>query len=101
VLDSAGHPHVAYGGVELYHAWHDGTSWQVEVADPGFQMGAWASIALDKNDYPHISYYNYDAGDLKYTHWDGTAWISETVDYEGGWDSYIVLDRQDHPHIAY
>ncbi|MEA3396856.1 MAG: hypothetical protein U9R05_05285, partial [Chloroflexota bacterium] len=33
-LDSAGHPHVAYGGDNLYYAWHDGTGWQVEVADP-------------------------------------------------------------------
>lgn len=100
-LDSAGHPHVAYGGVKLYHAWHDGTGWQVEVADPGFQMGAWSAIAMDGDDHPHISYYNYDAGDLKYAHWDGTVWISETVDYEGGWNSYIALDSHGHPHIAY
>lgn len=100
-LDSAGHPHVAYGGDRLYHAWHDGTGWQVEVADPNFQVGAWAAIALDGDDHPHISYYNYDTGDLKYAHWDGSAWISETVDYEGGWDSHIAIDSNDRPHIAY
>ncbi|RLC65785.1 MAG: hypothetical protein DRI48_06205 [Chloroflexi bacterium] len=100
-LDSAGHPHVVYGGVKLYHAWHDGAGWRVEVVDPGFQMGAWAAIALDGDDYPHISYYNYDTGDLKYAHWDGSDWISETVDVEGGWDSYIAVDSQGHPHIVY
>jgi hypothetical protein len=23
-LDAGGHPHIAYGGDALYHAWHDG-----------------------------------------------------------------------------
>ncbi len=100
-IDSAGHPHVAYGGVKLYHAWHDGDAWQVEVVDPNPLMGAWAAIDLDGEDYPHISYYNYDTGDLKYAHWDGSTWISETVDYEGGWHSYIAVDSQSRPHIAY
>ncbi len=100
-LDSAGNPHVAYGGVKLYHAWRDETGWQVEVADPSFQVGAWAAIALDGDDYPHISYYDSDAGDLKYAHWDGSDWISETVDIYGGWDSYIAIDSNDLPHIAY
>jgi len=100
-LDSAGQPHVAYGGDNLYYAWHNGTSWQVEVADPSPLVGAWASIALDGNNYPHISYYNYDTGDLKYAHWDGSTWISETVDYAGGWNSYIALDSNNRPHIAY
>ncbi len=100
-LDSEGHPHVAYGGVKLYHAWYDGTGWRAEVADANFQVGAWAAIDLDQNDYPHISYYDYDTGDLKYAHWNGTTWVSETVDTDGGWDSYIVVDSQDRPHIAY
>jgi len=100
-LDSAGHPHVAYGEVKLYHAWHDGEDWQVEVVDPSYLVGAWAAIALDGDDHPHISYYNYDTGDLKYAQWNGSAWISETVDVEGGWDSYIALDSNDRPHIAY
>jgi hypothetical protein len=100
-IDSAGNPHVAYGGVKLYHAWRDETGWQVEVADPTFQVGSWAAIALDDDDHPHISYFNYDTWDLKYAHWDGSAWISETVDVEGGWDSYIALDSNDRPHIAY
>jgi hypothetical protein len=100
-LDSAGHPHVAYGGDNLYYAWHDGTGWQGEVADPSSLVGAWAAIALDGDDHPHISYYNYDTGDLKYAHWDGSTWISETVDYDGGWNSYIAIDSHDRPHIAY
>jgi hypothetical protein len=100
-LDSAGHPHLAYGEVQLYHAWHDGASWQVEVADPSHMVGAWAAIALDGNDYPHISYFNYDTWYLRYAHWDGSDWISETVDIYGGWDSYIALDSNDRPHIAY
>ncbi len=100
-LDSAGHPHVAYGGVKLYHAWHDGATWQIEVADESPRVGKWASIALDSHEYPHISYYDSDNGDLKYAHWNGSGWISETVDYDGGWNSYIAIDSHDRPHIAY
>lgn len=100
-VDSSGHPHVAYGGDHLYHAWHDGSSWQIEVADGESYVGAWASLTLDNDDYPHVSYYDSNNGDLKYAHWDGSAWITETVDLVGGWDSAIALDSSGRPHIAY
>ena len=31
-IDSAGHPHITYGGDHLYYAWHDGASWHYETA---------------------------------------------------------------------
>ncbi len=101
VVDGDGHPHVAYGGDHLYHAWHNGTSWQIETADEGSSVGSWASLTLDDDDYPHISYYDWDNKDLKYAHWDGSVWITETVDLIGGWDSAIALDSNARPHIAY
>ena len=100
-LDSAGQPHVAYGGDTLYHAWRDGSGWHSEVVGEGSQVGEYAAIALDRNGYPHISYNDDSTDDLMYAYWDGTTWITETVDTDGGWDTYIALDSNGYPHIAY
>ena len=32
-LDTAGRPHIAYGGDHLYYGYYDGTSWHTEVVD--------------------------------------------------------------------
>ncbi len=100
-VDSTGRTHVVYGGDHLYHAWRDDSGWQVEIADASLHVGDWASLALDDNDHPHISYYDAGNKDLKYAHWDGAAWITETVDTLGGWDTAIALDSAGRPHIAY
>lgn len=104
-VDAAEHPHAAYGGDNLYHAWHDGTAWHVEVVDAGRRSGMWASLALDSAGHPHIAYHQYETvGCLKYAHFDGTAWSIETVDCEGdNTGAYITLalDGADRPHIAY
>jgi hypothetical protein len=44
------------------------STWIIENVDKGGfdDVGWYTSIALDSNDYPHISYYNNGAGDLKY-----------------------------------
>jgi uncharacterized repeat protein (TIGR01451 family) len=38
-VDAAGHPHAAYGGDYLYHAWDDGSGWRVEVVDDSHGVG--------------------------------------------------------------
>ncbi len=54
-IDSNGNPHIAYGGDHLYHAYHDGSSWQYETVDNNDPyIGKYVSI--DSSDNVHIGY---------------------------------------------
>ena len=81
----------------------DGYNWSIETVDYKGKVGRYTAIALDHNDYPHISYCNIGDYDLKYAYWDGEKWINETVDSHGavGIPTAIALDSNDYPHIAY
>ena len=58
---------------------------------------------LDAYSYPHIAYYDFDNGDLKYAYWDMGGWHIWTLDNQGDSGSYcsLALDSQDHAHISY
>ncbi|UCD92317.1 MAG: hypothetical protein JSV43_08910, partial [Methanobacteriota archaeon] len=63
------------------------------------------SIALDRHDYPHISY-SYSTGPsdyTKYARWDGTEWSLDVVDNSGYFygPGILALDNSDNPHLAY
>jgi len=66
-------------------------------------IGWYSSLALDNDDFPHISYYDYSNADLKYAFWDGSTWNVEIVDSEGNVGRYssIALDSNNYPHISY
>ena len=105
-LDTAGHPHIVYGGDHLYHAWHDGVTWHYETVDDAPGVGRYASLALDGGGYPHISYYDYadyTNGDLKYAYQDASGWHIETVDGGGnvGRHTSLALDGSGYAHISY
>jgi hypothetical protein len=102
-LDAASHPHVAYGGDHLYHAWYDGTAWNYETADGAPRVGTYPSLALDAAGRPHISYYDETHIDLKYAFRDAAGWHVETVIPEGlaGFNTSLALDPSGRPHIAY
>ena len=80
-----------------------GMHWSIETPDYKGKVGRYTSIALDSNDYPHISYCDIGNWDLKYAYWTGSEWKAETVDSHGlvGVPTSIVLDSKEHPHIAY
>lgn len=78
-FDGAGRAHIAYGGDHLYYAYFDG-SWHQETVDPAFGVGRYASLAVDKNNRPHISYYDAVNGYLKYAFYNGAAWQITIVD---------------------
>jgi len=61
------------------------------------------SLALDADGNPHIAYYDAFADDLRYAHWNGTAWVLEDVDTMGdvGSSPTILLDSAERPHILY
>ncbi len=103
--DAAGNPHLAYGGDQLYHAWHDGTNWQTEVVDATPQVGAVAALDIDSQNRPHIVYFDQSHYDLKYAQWNGATWqIQSIVAQVGMWglgELALVLDGSDQAHIAY
>jgi hypothetical protein len=122
-LDSDDYPHISY----FDHAWgtlkyakYTGTQWEIESIEtidlvtesyPGY--GWWtfhSSIALDSNDYPHISYNTASttaSGYLKHAKWTGSDWSIETIDggtLSGsgfGEFSSLAIDSTDKPHISY
>ncbi len=111
-LDSNNYPHISYLEYEekfyehevLKYARWTGTSWSIErVSSIALARAYWyTSIALDSNNYPHISYCRI-TGDLNYVKWTGSKWSMETVDSEGsvGWHASLALDSNDYPHISY
>ncbi|MCP4229756.1 MAG: T9SS type A sorting domain-containing protein [bacterium] len=113
VLDSGDNPHISYIGEsnlgennhhDLKYARRDGSGWQIETVRESGTLGyLHISIAIDSNDYPHISYYDDTSDDLAYARWDGGEWQFETVatEYYSGWFNDIALDSNDSPHISY
>jgi PKD repeat protein len=109
-LDTNNHPHISY-------YYHDGAGhnlclkyaerislfWSIETVDSNGDVGPYSSLALDKNNYPHISYYNQSGHNLKYAKWTGSSWSIETVDSNGdvGYYTSIALDKNNYPHISY
>jgi hypothetical protein len=77
--------------------------WSIETVDTGDEFLWYPSIALDSNDYPHISYYNTSSGNLKYAQWIGSYWDIDTVDFGGDVGAYssLALDASGYPHISY
>ena len=65
-------PHIAYHdgwpNSVLKHAYWTGSGWISETVDSEGNVGQYASLALDGNGHPHISYYDWTNGDLKYAH---------------------------------
>ena len=104
-LDLADNPHIAYldvtGGETLGYAYHDG-AWNYDTPD-AFSVGGHISLALADDLYPRISYYRMGSGDLRYARFQGTSWITETVDSVGdvGLFTSLALDAANEPHISY
>lgn len=78
------------------------TAWHLATVDMSARVGYWNSIAVDDAGHPHIAYWDGTNGALKYAHFSGLAWETETVD-EGdvGWFASLALDSMGRPHIAY
>ncbi len=113
-LDNQGRPHISYcaypslwRAIGLKYAHFDGNSWQIETVDSG-AIVAYTSLALDADGHPHISYCFSDSpGEnchgLRYAHWDGVSWQTETIDSGTSVGSFtsLALDSAGQPHIGY
>ncbi len=123
-VDSSGQPHISYydfdngsGAGKLKYATRSTSGgWSIETVDSAGDVGAYTSIALDSSGRPHISYFDFTNGNLKYarracTRVDGKSgalgifcfWSKVTVDTAdvvSGFTS-IALDSSGLPHISY
>ncbi len=100
------YPSVAYydeTNDSLRFASWNGTHWKIEEVDDSGDVGQYASLELDSNDFAHIAYYDATKGNLKYAKSNGTDWSISTVDDFGdvGQFASLELDRYDRPHISY
>jgi hypothetical protein len=116
-LDSKQHPHISFAdhgtglGATLRHAYWDGSEWHVVpiTIQAGAVVAYYTSVALDKNDNPFFSYYDYaDPGNnfrlrMRSVLWIGDHWEARTVDAQGGSGKFnaIAIDSNGRPHIAY
>jgi len=92
-MDRNGYPHISYyANGDIKYAYWDGSDWRIQTID----SGRYSSLALDTNDYPHISYCG--AG-LRYAYWDGSNWQIIPIDISCSYTS-LALDRNNHPHIT-
>jgi hypothetical protein len=117
VLDSKQYPHISYAdhgtglGAKLRHAFWDGSTWKIVPLEvqPGAVVAYFTSMALDANDKPFFSFYDYaDPTNtfrlrMRSVFWMGSFWQAITVDPGGGSGKFnsIAVDSKGQPHIAY
>ena len=77
--------------------------WTFETVDATGSAGKSASISLDANNTPHISYYDAWSRYLKYASKVGGNWVIEIVDDAAnvGQHSAIVVNADNNPRISY
>jgi hypothetical protein len=114
-LDLAGNPHVAYvvlaSNTTKIASW-TGTSWTTETVASTDNFNTW-SIALDKNDIPHLfggtdkvdfapNGTEVETQTLKFaTPNNDSTWNIQTILTKFDWVGNFVLDSDGNPHFTY
>lgn len=79
-------------------------NWQAKIIDSKINPGYFFSLALDSQDQPHLSYYNFSDKKLRYAYYQPKKdnWKIEIVEEnEIGYYPSLALDKQNIPHLAY
>ncbi len=106
-LDIFNHPHVAYrdpGEDELRYGWYDGVQWRITVIDSSEGAGKYASIALDSQDDPYISYgisSTAAAGAVYLAYFAGAEWNYERIDSVVALATSIAVLDPEQVYVAY
>jgi hypothetical protein len=115
-VDSADNVHIAYydnTNRDLKYATNKSGTFVAEVIDSNGSVGgafdeySFLSLAVDSNDYVHISYFLYSYGgsngDLKYATNKSGSFVTTTVDATDfvGEESSLAIDSNDKVHIVY
>jgi hypothetical protein len=107
-LDAAGSAHVAYlGQGGLRYANNSDGAWAREtIEDIGgndTEYDSRASLAVDGDGRPHVSFYNFLSKSLRYASRGDDGWDIQDVDADrwAGVNSSLALDGDDRAHLAY
>ncbi len=106
-LDEQDLPHLVYfnnsGDWNPEYVHWTGTEWFSETVQSGYFSGLDNSLAIDVNNQPHFSYYDYTEKDLLYAYLNGSSWVTVTVDAinDVGKETSLAFDNLGNPHISY
>ena len=117
VLDSHQRPRISWAdfgtmsGSKLHYAYWDGKDWKNESIPINADIVSYyTSIALDQNDNPSISYYEYRGPKdsdirirMRVVSWTDNHWAVRTVDPQPGSGKFngMVADPQGNLYLAY
>ncbi len=92
----------------VWLVYKSGGVWQTDQTYDlvGSSGARWPSIAADSSGKPHISYFDYNTGQLHYaklTAWGPDTWSNTVIDSgaQVGQGVSMAMDRFGQPHIAY
>jgi len=100
-LDSNDMPHIVYSKFigwpdsflrfVMYESWN-GLFWSTQAIG----LGTPYSFVLDDNDTLHLVY-----GCIEYATFNGTNWVTQTIENVGNNFGVVALDSSGKPHVAY
>ncbi|MBI5441062.1 MAG: choice-of-anchor D domain-containing protein [Deltaproteobacteria bacterium] len=86
----------------LFQAAASRAEWVVQSVDRPDNVGRYSSVAVDRDNRVHISYFSDTHGELKYAKKDAnTPWVTATLDSRGETGLYTSLAVGNYAHISY
>ncbi len=85
-------------------AYASGLIWEILSVDDTADVGIGSSLALSRDGFAHVSYYDKTNKRLKYAWQDASGWHREFVTsdpIEIGQTTSLVLDSDGRPHMSY